>query len=105
MTAAEMRPILEAWHASITQADSDIETYLDPLKLTPESPLYQIVWNLQEALTTATSLAVGDVDHWLEWYRAENGMGAKKHEAAPPGGKMRKVRNLRDLARIIGEPR
>lgn len=104
MTPAEMLPLLEKWQDIILAAETDIEHVLPPLGLTPESPLYTIPWNLMDAYTEAVSALVGDQDEWLAWYWADNEMGAKKREATV-NGKFRKIRNLRDLARVIVETR
>ena len=99
MSASEMLPILTEWRDTLRAAESDIERFIGPLKCSPESPLYAIPWNLMEAYTDAVSLAVGDRDEWLAWYASDNEWGAKKREAMV-NGKYRKIKTLRDLARV-----
>lgn len=104
MTPTEMLPILTEWQDTIVGAEFEIERCLSPLGLTPESPLYEIPWRLMDAYTKAVSAQVGDQDEWLAWYWADNEMGSKKLEAMV-NGKYRKIKNLRDLARVIVETR
>ena len=106
MTAADMLPILKAWAAKITEAESTIERVIRPLKLTPESPLYSTLWGLMDAYTDATAARVGDTDEWLAWYHADNAMGASGHPCKPGHTHVsRKVRTLKGLARLIEESR
>jgi len=39
MTPAEMLPILTEWHKAMIDSDAAIAWYLEPLKLSPDSPL------------------------------------------------------------------
>ena len=102
MNPAEILPHLERWRHEMEHADKVCETYLEPLKLAPESPVYSVIWTLQDAMTDAVSRLVGDRDAWLSWYRYDTAMGAKAMEAQI-SGKTYKVRTLKQLARVIVE--
>ena len=104
MNASEMLTILTEWRDTLRAAEADIERFIDPLKCSPDSPLYGIPWRLMSAYTKAVSLAVGDQDEWLAWYAADNEMGAKNREVMI-NGKYRKIKTLRDLACVIVETR
>lgn len=104
MTEAEILPHLTEWHQAMIDSDAAIAWYLEPLKLAPDSPLYESIWNLQSAMTKAVSKLVDDQDEWLAWYRFDNDMGKAGREAMI-GGKYRKVRTLKQLARVIVESR
>jgi len=104
MTPAEMLPILTEWHKAMIDSDAAIAWYLEPLKLSPDSPLYESIWTLQGSMTKTVSKLVGDQDEWLAWYRFDNEMGKAGREAMIDG-KYRKVRTLKQLARVIVESR
>ena len=100
MTTDEILQHLERWKHEMDSAARVCDTYLDPLKLSPESPVYSCIWSLQDALTAAVSRMVGDQVAWLSWYAADNEMGAR---AMPAGltGQERPIRTLDDLAWLI----
>ena len=104
MDQKDMLQVLANWRDTIRKADADIERFIDPLKCSPDSPLYDIPWRLMDAYTKAVSLAVGDRDEWLAWYASENEWGARQGEAMV-SGKYRRIKTLRDLARVIVETR
>ena len=84
--------------------DKEADRLLDPLMLSPESPLHAEIWKLQAAYTKAIAELVGDKWDWLEWYRHENDMGRKGHECCPGAGHAsRKINNVADLAQLIAE--
>ena len=97
-------PALTEWQQKIKQSDEMLKTLLEPLMLSPESPLYETIWALQVALTRAVAKIVGDQCEWLDWYHAENSMGQSAYEACPGHGKpTRKIKTLDDLAWLIEE--
>ena len=104
MTSADTLPILTEWRDTLRAAEADIERFIDPLQCSPDSKLYDIPWRLMNAYTKAVSLAVGDRDEWLAWFYAENNMGTAKREVMV-NGKYRRIKSLRDLARVIVETR
>jgi len=103
MTIDEIEEHLKIWQSHIELTDERMSDMFDILKLSPESPVYSMTWELMDAYTVAISVIVGDDCNWLDWYRAEKDMGMSKYEASPPGGKLRKIKNVRDLAKLIFE--
>lgn len=85
MTPAEKLAALQRWQAAIERADKLINPVIETLQLIPESPIPESVWGLQDALTEAVALAVGDSFDWLSWYAHENNFGAGGKEAGPVG--------------------
>jgi len=104
MTKDQMIAELTAWRDRIVESDETIENLLEPLQLSPESPLYQTIWSLQGAYTAAVAKVVGDNSEWLDWFASENAMGEKGYEASPKTPhKMRKIKTIADLAKLIEE--
>lgn len=104
MTTDQMIAELTTWRDRIVESDEAIENLLEPLMLSPESPLYQTFWSLQGAYTTSVAKIVGDSDEWLPWFWSENEMGKRGHEACPGTGyPMRKIKTIADLAQLIEE--
>lgn len=104
MTTTQILTTLTAWKMQIDQSNEMIANLIDPLMLSPESPLYSAMWALQGALTKAVAKIVGDNHDWLDWFNAENQMGARSMEACPGTGKpTRKIKTLADLAWLIEE--
>ncbi len=104
MTQDQIIAELTEWKKRITESDQIITDCLEPLMLSPESPLYQTIWSLQGAYTPAVSKIVGDEYEWLAWYASDNDMGDRGHEACPGNGhKTRKIKTIADLAKLIQE--
>lgn len=104
MTNTQILTTLTAWQRQIDQSNEMIEKLIEPLMLSPESPLYSTIWALQGALTMAVEKNVGDAFGWLDWFNAENQMGKRAMEACPGTGKpTRKIKTLADLAWLIEE--
>ena len=102
MKADDMMPLLTAW----AKKRGDLITQMDALFALVQGsggPLYEAVWNAWDGYTEVLSTLIGDNDHWLDWYAAENRMGLNGLEAAPAGGKLREVRTLHQLAKLIAE--
>jgi len=105
MTIDEIEKHLSKWEQNVELTDERMSAMFDALKLQPESPLYAMVWELQDAYTKTMSALVGDFDGWLSWYRLDNNMGVNRYSAAPFRGKLRKIKNVRDLAKLVIESR
>ena len=103
MTKTEMVAILTKWAQDQTTAEAGIEPLYKLLGCNPESPLMETFYRITQAHTDAVALLVGDQDGWLGWFQFDNDMGAKGFEASPPNGKLRKVRNVKNLASLIIE--
>lgn len=88
-------------HAAVEKMMHGIQSSIG---LDPNGPMFDTVWNLFDAYTSTLSVEVGDFDGWLEWFQAENDMGAKAM-AAGYDGKLRKVKTLAHLYRLIEESR
>lgn len=96
MTNTQILTALTAWKM--------LNELIEPLMLSPESPLYSTIWALQGALTRAVAKNVGDAFRWLDWFASENNMGKRAMEACPGTGKpTRKIKTLKDLAWLIEE--
>ena len=104
MTNDNMIAILTEWKNKIAESNQVIEDCLQPLMMSPESPLYQAMWSLQGAYTKATAVIVGDHWEWLDWFASENDMGAKGFGCCPGHGfQSRKIKTIADLAQLIQE--
>jgi len=58
-----------------------------------------------DAYTDVLCVALGDPTNvWLSWYWMENDMGANGMQAGYDG-KLRKIKNVRDLLRLIEQGR
>lgn len=68
--------------------------------LDPNGPMFDTVWKLFDAYTGTLSVEVGDFDGWLEWYQAENDMGAGK-KSAGYDGQFIAIASLEDLYLLI----
>lgn len=101
MTQEQKLAALTRWQQAMEKADSTIDPVISLLQLQPESPICDVVWRLQSALTAATADLVGDQAEWLSWYAMENDMGRKGLEAGWMGAE-REIRTLEDLMWLIG---
>lgn len=103
MTKAQIIRRLLEWVACI-QASEKAISRLDALMPSPESPLLQSIFNLQDLYTKSVAEAVGDKNGWLEWFRSENAMGDNGYEARPAAGYLlREIHDTSDLAQLILE--
>lgn len=66
-----------------------------------EAPFYETTWRVFDAYTNALAEQLGDSGAvWLEWYWAENEMGARGHSAGYDG-KLKPIKTLTDLYGLI----
>ena len=93
---------LQIWQAAIEAADAKISPVMEVLKLPPESPVFEAVSELQDALTAVVSAIFDDADGSIAWYWLENDMGRKGLEAHPAGEAFRPIRTLDDLLWLMG---
>lgn len=104
MTKTKIITELTDWKMQIDQSNEMLDELIEPLMLSPESPLYRTIWAMQGALTRAVAKNVGDNRSWLNWFASETEMGARAMEACPGTGKpTRMIKNLADLAWLIEE--
>lgn len=100
----EALALLKKWQAMHAKADALCDGVHAVFGNTPDSQLFETVWFLFDAYTTALSAQLGDVGDWLPWFANENDMGAKKRDVMIDK-KMRRIKNLRDLLAVIEESR
>lgn len=91
----------QAHHAKLERMMNGIEASIG---LDVNGPMYDTVWNVFDAYTNTLSVEIGDFDGWLEWYHAENDMGAAGGQAGYDG-KLRKIKTLGNLFWLIEESR
>lgn len=102
MNAAEIMPILQRWADAITAADAALELVQEATGLEPEAPLPTAVYCLQGLADEWAAERVGTAPDWFDWFRLENLMGERAHEAGWPGA-MRHVATLEDFAELLAE--
>ena len=66
-----------------------------------DGPFGIAVYNTANSYTDTLSALIGDDLRWLSWYQFDNDMGRKGLCVTIKGGRVRRVRNLRQLARVI----
>lgn len=99
-TKPQALDMLTEWsiqHKRLSNLDAQLKTIFGRAA---EGEHFDAVWRMFDAYTDALSLALGDTDDWLIWYFMENDMGAKAMQAGYDG-KVRKVKNVRDLLWLI----
>ncbi len=62
-------------------------------------PLWDVMWRVFDSYTKTLALAL-DAGDWLDWYCAENSMGAKSMYAGYDG-KLRCIKDIKGLLRLI----
>lgn len=99
--AAEIVPTLEVWQRVYNDWQAQYEALQALTRCGPEAPIALAMGRMWDAYTNAVAREVGDNNEWLDWYCWENDMGAKGLEVTSTSGKTIKVRNVRQLARVI----
>ena len=102
MTPDEIIPILERWAEAITAAEEALELVQQAVGLESEAPLPTAVYALIGLADEWAGERIGAGGGWLEWYRLENDMGTRGHEAGFDGA-VKPVRTLDDLAALLAE--
>lgn len=102
MKAAEIQPILERWAAAVTRADKALEPLRLATGMHPESPLSNAVGELLTLADHWAAECIGVAPDWMDWYRLENKMGARGHEAGWDDD-VRKIHTLHDLSELLAE--
>jgi len=100
LTAAQMLPLLQAWAERHAALSKQMDALAAIFGGTFEGPLFDAVWLTWDAYTEQLAHRIGDSSDWLQWYCAENDMGAKGMEVHSFTRSI-KVRTLRQLASII----
>ena len=100
MTKKQKLHALKSWAKVINESNQQIDA-LHKVTGMCDGPLIEAIWKLQDALTDAVAAQVGDAHETLDWYRNDNGMGAKGYEAGIAGD-MRAIKTEADLLWLIG---
>lgn len=95
-------PRLEMWVERVSELDRQIDAFYALTGATPDSPLVESIYTVEDAYTKSLADAVGDTEGWLLWWRWECDMGRKPMKASfRPGGPMREIRTIKQLARLV----
>lgn len=100
MNTDEIVSRLEAWKKHKEIVESQYQAFKALTDVSPECPLFDMVFRLWDAYTVAVSEIVGDKDALLNWYEMECDMG-KNPMGVFLHGKKVKVKTLRKLAQVI----
>lgn len=92
---------LEAWKQRHDALYTQLDALMSVLMADPGSPLLDAIYRVADADTKLVSELVGDTDEWLVWFEHECDLGRKPMKASPPGGKLRMVRTVKQLATLI----
>jgi hypothetical protein len=103
MKAAAMLPLLQAWAERHAELTKNMDALAAVLGSALDGPFGIAVYNTANSYTDTLSALIGDDIRWLPWYQFENDMGRKGLCVTIKGGRVRRVRNLRQLARVIEE--
>lgn len=102
MTPTDILPILQRWAETITAAEEAFEPVSESLGSVPEAPLPTALYALYGLADEWAGTAIGCGTGWIEWYRIENSMGERGHEAGFDG-ELKPIRTLEDLAELLAE--
>ncbi len=69
-----------------------------------ESGLFNCAYKLFDNYTDVLSKLIGDNNDWLNWWMFETQCG-EKGTKVKIGGKMREIKNLKDLLKVIDDTR
>lgn len=90
---------LRVWEQVTKAVDKQLSD-LEMLFGFTESPFLDAIFRMQSEYTESVAKNVGDTSDWLNWYQAENDMGAKGYDAGF-GEDMREIKTLEDLLWLI----
>jgi hypothetical protein len=96
--------LLGEWQAHAAAVEKMMTGIKTSIGLEIGGPLFDTVWGIFNAYTSALAVEVGDLGQWLEWYSAENEMGARGMEAGYDG-QTTPIKTLDDLYELIAESR
>ncbi len=91
---------INRWADVLNDANAQLDPVIELLRLPPEGPITEALWNTQTLLTQAVSRLVDDQLSWLRWYAHENQMGLRGHPAGF-GGNKRPIKTLDDLLWLV----
>ena len=96
--------LLENWQKHCAAIEKMMAGINDCMGLDINGPMFEMVWGVFGAYEAALGAFIGDHGNWLEWFRAENEMGARGM-AAGYDGSLKPVKTLGDLYGLIAESR
>lgn len=96
--------MLVAWKDRHDSVEKMMDGIKEVMGLEIGGPLFETVWGVYGAYEAMLGAFIGDHGEWLEWYQAENEMGARGMEAGYDGN-LNPVKTLDDLWRLIEEAR
>jgi hypothetical protein len=101
-TTAEIHDALLPWLATHIELELQFENLARVVGLADNNPLENTAYRVHQAYTEALSRELGDSFNWLHWFLYDNDRGKRGLEAKAPGWKkLRRIRNLHDLAKLI----
>jgi hypothetical protein len=90
-------------HLNIIKAHrSNVDNYIHAVKQLSEGIAIDYSYDIECAYIKLVSELAGDTGAWIDWYINENDFGRKKYEAGYDG-KMKPIKNTRDLLNLIEE--
>lgn len=100
----EIMAVLRRWEDAITGAEAALEALNAATGSNPEAPLPTAIYTLQGLADEWAAASIGTAVDWLEWYRLENDMGERGHEAGfASESSMRPIRTLDDFAKLLAD--
>ena len=101
MIKPEILRHLNAWQAAMREMDKQYDALHALTGITPESPLWKAVGNMQSLLTEqAADLCSIGADWLMEWW-LEHDFGDVPMKAGLVGQELREIRTLDDLVTLI----
>ncbi len=104
MTRAQMLPLLQHWQRRHVNLSAQMHALSALVGGGFDGPLFSAVWLTWDDYTAQLAHRIGDDSDWLQWYCGENDMG-RKGLTVESWTRAVKVRNLRQLARVIADGR
>ena len=98
---AQILTQLKAWEVLVNELDLQMDAFSALTGAPPDSPMLNVIYRVEDAYTTALADVIGDENGWLWWWHLECDMGRKPRDAAVNYGPVRKIRTLKQLARLI----
>lgn len=103
MKATEILVVLERWAVAVTDAEEALSALRQVTGGCDEdSPMALAVWALLGIADHWAAECIGTAPDWMDWFRLENDMGARGHDAGWEGA-LRPIRTLQDFADLLAE--
>lgn len=101
MTFDQTLTRLEVWQKRQKELTKQYEKLRAMTGAMPDCELLRPIFDIWMGYTVAVSELIGDKDEWLQWYEFECDMGRKPMAVTMPNGVSIKVKNIKQLARVI----